>query len=193
MWLVVVRDMEDLFEELQDDARSLWRPSTVKRLDGMPSPDLFYKEYVATSTPVIISGGAETLRRAASWDDLTFLAEPDLEVTVDFTPDGRGDCVVNLGSGRSRECEKCELEGVNATGGVNNTPWVFVKPEERKIRFRSFVDVMLSRDDQSIASSRPRSGESKGNEVPYLSHQVGSDNFHSCLAWWPLSEPFLLV
>lgn len=165
--------MDDLFEQLQDDARSLWCPSTVKRLDGMPSPDLFYKEYVATSTPVIISGGAETLRRAASWDDLAFLAEPDLEVTVDFTPDGRGDCVVNLGSSRSRECERCELEAVNGPAGVNNTSWVFVKPEERKIRFSSFLDVMLSRDGQSIASSRSCSGGSKGDEVPYLSHQVG--------------------
>lgn len=185
--------MDDLFEELRDDTRSLWRPSTVRRLDGMPSPDLFYKEYVATSTPVIISGGAETLRRAASWNDLPFLAEPDLEVTVDFTPDGRGDCVVNLGSSRSRECERCELETVDPTAGVSNTSWVFVKPEERRIRFSSFVDIMLSRDDQSITSSRPCSGGTKGDGVPYLSHQVGSGNFHSCPIWWPLSEAFFPV
>ena len=125
---------------------------------------------------MIISGGAATLRMAGPWDDLASLAAPDQEVTVDFTPDGRGDCVVELDSRKSKVVSG---EGLNlkppGTPVDVDTVEVFVKPEERKMRFNSFVDLMLPIDgngENSITSSTSK-GRIKGEEVPYLSHQVG--------------------
>ncbi|CAM9590057.1 unnamed protein product [Ectocarpus sp. 8 AP-2014] len=129
--------MEELFEQLQDDTRSFWQhPSSgVRRLDTMPQPAEFFRDYVATSTPVILSGGGcfKGGGRRSCWDDLASLAGRDsegLEVTVDFTPDGRGDCVVDVADGMLSEPAR--------------TTAVFVKPEERRMKFEAFVSTLLT-------------------------------------------------
>lgn len=201
--------MDELFEQLQDDTRSFWQsPSAIRRLDAMPPATTFFRDYVATSTPVIISGGVSGWNAARFWDDLASLAgdNPELEVTVDFTPDGRGDCVVedlglleknrqddgdDDGRGACREetaaasCDGGADGGAKdaAKGGANRGAAVFVKPEERRIKFAAFVD-MLSTAAEATAPSEDRCGDSApvrggssgssstGSEVPYLSHQV---------------------
>lgn len=171
--------MEDLFEQLQDDTRSFWQsPSSIQRLGAMPSATAFFREYVATSTPVIISGGASGWKAAHSWDNLASLAEdnPELEVTVDFTPDGRGDCVVDLSNvQKGRNVNGAEVE---QSGDMCSDGPVFVKPEERRIKFKTFVG-MLSTAAESMAAATEgsfgRGGSSSGDScegVPYLSHQV---------------------
>lgn len=73
--------MEEIFEKLQDDTRSLWVSSSVRRLKHMPSPTVFFKDFVATSTPVIIEGGASGWKAAQSWDlESLTRSNPDLEV-----------------------------------------------------------------------------------------------------------------
>lgn len=75
--------MEELFDTLQDDTQSLWLnpQSSVRRLRQMPSPITFFKDYVATSTPVIIEGGAANWNAAKSWDlESLSMANPELEV-----------------------------------------------------------------------------------------------------------------
>lgn len=201
--------MDELFEQLQDDTRSFWQsPNAIRRLDAMPPATTFFRDYVATSTPVIISGGVSGWNASRSWDDLASLAgdNPELEVTVDFTPDGRGDCVVDRGvfdqnnQDDSDACGACREETAapcdrgadggadggakgGARSGVKRGAAVFVKPEERRIKFAAFVD-MLSTAAQATppeggfggepAASRGESSQSssKGSEVPYLSHQV---------------------
>lgn len=149
--------MDDLFAKLQDDTRSLWQSprESVKRLKKVPSAATFYKEYVATSTPVIIAGGASAWKAASSWN-LETLAQvsPSLEVTVDCTPDGRGDCVVEAPDGTA----------------------MFVKPEERKMRFKHFVDALLAQGAHKRHEEH-RNGEfleGSCDGVIYLSHQVRS-------------------
>lgn len=214
--------MEELFEQLQDDTRSFWQsPSAgVRRLDKMPSPSDFFRDYVATSTPVIISGGASTCLKASrgSWDDLPSLAgrggSGNLEVTVDFTPNGRGDCVVDVprsmfsdansntsrddaaGGGvsvRQEESSSCSTSGTAGAGGVVDatcsklapaaapeatvsaaaagTTAVFVKPEERRMEFETFLG-MLSAEGGSGNSCGSGVDGGGGEGVPYLSHQV---------------------
>lgn len=218
--------MEELFEQLQDDTRSFWQsPSAgVRLLDRMPSPSDFFRDYVATSTPVIISGGASTCLKASrgAWDDLHSLAgrggAGDLEVTVDFTPDGRGDCVVDVPHGMlSRRPTSSDVNGGNgsrshAAGGVSameewssssstggtagargvdvskparappaleatvptavaDTTAAFVKPEERRMKFETFLGMLLEEGGNgSPSGSGARGGVREG--VPYLSHQV---------------------
>lgn len=75
--------MEELFDMLQDDTQSLWvnPQSSVRRLSRMPSPTTFFKDYVSTSTPVIIEGGAASWNAAKSWDlESLCRANPELEV-----------------------------------------------------------------------------------------------------------------
>lgn len=190
--------MNELFEQLQDDTRSFWQNnSAVRCLDSMPSPAVFFREYVATSTPVIISGGTSGRWKASqSWDDLDSLADenPELEVTVDFTPDGRGDCVVNVGTGFSPDVgsdgggDGCKEEEESAYGGATTTPiaaatGVFVKPEERRMKFESFVRLLSAAaasrrcgdGDGSISNDSNSSNGTDSGGVPYLSHQVGGE------------------
>lgn len=179
--------MDELFEQLKDDTRSFWQSTTaIRRLDAMPPAITFYRDYVATSTPVIISGGVSGWNAARSWDDLVSLAgdNPELEVTVDFTPDGRGDCVVNLGLFEQNSqddddrCGACRGEtdapcdggadgGVDngtkggATVGAKGEATVFVKPEERRIKFAAFVDML------SAAEAAPSEGRFSGEPAAF--------------------------
>lgn len=202
--------MEELFEQLQDDTRSFWQsPSSgVRRLDTMPLPADFFRDYVATSTPVILSGGGCFKGDGGScWDDLSSLAGRDsegLEVTVDFTPDGRGDCVVDVGESMLSECPTSDADvernsntegdavGVEGsrrscrTGGAVNggaaaaascSRAVFVKPEERRMKFETFVSTLLMEaaaraGGESSSTRECASGSGVGKGVPYLSHQV---------------------
>ena len=198
--------MDELFEQLQDDTRSFWQsPTAIRRLDAMPPAAAFVRDYVATSTPVIISGGISGWRASRSWDNLASLAgnNPELEVTVDFTPDGRGDCVVDLAhfektshdddDDRRRACREATAAPCDtrvdsgaqggAKGGSKGVAAVFVKPEERRMKFAAFV-AMLSTAAEVAPRTEGRHGgdpafrgessrsSSKDGEVPYLSHQV---------------------
>ncbi|CAM9247938.1 unnamed protein product [Choristocarpus tenellus] len=101
----------------------------------MPSALTFFKDFVSKNTPVIIEGGMKSWRATRAWDLASLRQEQaKLEVTVNITPDGRGDCVV-------------EQDGA----------LVFVKPEERRMTFDTFVDL--------ISNTSGHCG------VPYLSHQ----------------------
>lgn len=203
--------MEELFEQLQDDTRSFWQhPSSgVRRLDTIPPPAEFFRDYVATSTPVILSGGGcfKGGGRRSCWDDLASLAGRDsegLEVTVDFTPDGRGDCVVDVADsmlserptsdanamrdsstgggaagveGSRRSCKTGDA--VNGEGGAAaaaGTTAVFVKPEERRMKFEAFVSTLLkeaaAKAGDESSSTRGCTSGGVGGGVPYLSHQV---------------------
>ena len=202
--------MDELFEQLQDDTRSFWQsPNAIRRLDAMPPATTFFRDYVATSTPVIISGGVSGWNAARSWNGLVSLADenPELEVTVDFTPDGRGDCVVDVGllehnsqddddgRGACRGETAAPCDGgagggakVGGRGGAKCGAVVFVKPEERVIKFAAFVN-MLSTAAEAGPSEGGFGGEppafrgessqssSKGSEVPYLSHQVSISKY----------------
>lgn len=154
---------------LQDDTQSLWvnPQSSVRRLSRMPSPTTFFKDYVSTSTPVIIEGGAASWNAAKSWDlESLCRANPELEVTVDYTPDGRGDCVVDLDA-NNQVLGKVE-SGSDGSGGGSGM--VFVKPEERRLTFQAFAEGLLAFNDRE-GDPEPHGA---GFGVPYLSHQNDS-------------------
>lgn len=81
------------------------------------------------------------------------------QVTVDCTPDGKGDCVVCLGS-----------DGRADSGSCGDSGAVFVKPEERRMKFQEFADDLLAAKE-CCEGIRPEP-QDMGMGVPYLSHQV---------------------
>ncbi|CAM9885504.1 unnamed protein product, partial [Scytosiphon promiscuus] len=217
--------MEGVYEQLQDDTRSFWQsPSAgVRRLESMPSPSEFFRDYVATSTPVIITGGASACLKDERhcWGDLSSMVgrgSGDLEVTVDFTPDGRGDCVVDVPESiltnraphsNGGDTHKSSSDGRSHTGGASGvgdgttgrhttsrtgsagccerrtasrksaTTAVFVKPEERRMKFEAFVDMLSAAPSTPAGGGRCATGQSSGcigggDGVPYLSHQNDS-------------------
>ncbi|CAN0008064.1 unnamed protein product, partial [Pylaiella littoralis] len=245
--------MEELFEQLQDDTQSFWQsPSAgggggggIRRLDAMPSPADFFRDYVATSTPVIISSvgtasSAACFKAAAhcsTWEDVSTLVgrgrrgldgdDDDLEVTVDFTPDGRGDCVVDVARSMMLSSSSSSSNGISSKGGsktsdvgkqeqgsggssnrpgnatgfggdspaaaaaaggggkeaVPGTTAVFVKPEERRVNFETFLGMLsetattassVSSIGGSSSTLRSNSSDDTDGEVAYLSHQNDS-------------------
>ncbi|KAG5190569.1 cupin-like domain-containing protein [Tribonema minus] len=84
--------MQSLLAELQDNCSSLWAPRHVQRIDP-PTAEEFYRQYVATNTPVIIRGLLGKWADAAHWSDAALMEKAgELTVTVDVTPGGHGDC-----------------------------------------------------------------------------------------------------
>ncbi|CAM9750861.1 unnamed protein product, partial [Phaeothamnion confervicola] len=152
--------MEAAFVHISDDVRSLWAPSSIRRIawSDICGPEGFHRSFVASSTPVIITGAMDDWRALSEWSiDGLQGKVGDVPVTVNVTPDGHGDCVKPASHGGD------ELKSVNHTPAG---PEVFVKPEERRMTFSEFAAAM-----QSPASFAG---------VPYLSHQ--NDNLRSELS-----------
>jgi Cupin-like domain len=113
--------MQELLSELQENVSGLWAPRAVQRIRN-PTPEDFFRTYIATNTPVIIEGALSSWADAAQWTTEALVHRAgELNVTVDVTPDGHGDCV------------KSNL---------------FVKPEERRMLFKTFM--LNLQDDRQV-------------------------------------------
>eukprot|EP01126_Amoeba_proteus_P015562 TRINITY_DN1701_c0_g1_i31.p1 TRINITY_DN1701_c0_g1~~TRINITY_DN1701_c0_g1_i31.p1 ORF type:complete len:109 (-),score=15.36 TRINITY_DN1701_c0_g1_i31:605-931(-) len=98
--------------QFSTEARELYWPSKIERI-RCPSAIEFYRDYVSTNTPVIITGLFHSWPCLERWSS-NYLKEKFGSgiVSVDITPNGRGDCVVDD---------------------------VFVQPEQRQIGFGSLT------------------------------------------------------
>ena len=113
--------MHELLSDLQENVAGLWAPRAVQRIRN-PSPEDFFRRYIATNTPVIIEGALSSWADTAQWTPEALVHRAgELTVTVDVTPDGYGDCV------------KSNL---------------FVKPEERRMLFKDFIANL--QDDRQV-------------------------------------------
>lgn len=174
---------------LSDDVGGLWAlpsptppPSSlppVPILDRPPSPLVFLREYVARSRPCIIRNavpngdGNGPLR--LTLDDLVDMLEragddgvppggvEEVTLTVDATPDGRGDCV---------------RTAVATVDGSERR--MFVTPEERRMSVAEFRDALRAGRDEAAKGDRGAAavdGESKEIDVDGLAiFPVGSPN-----------------
>uniref|UniRef100_A0A7S0RY55 JmjC domain-containing protein n=1 Tax=Pyramimonas obovata TaxID=1411642 RepID=A0A7S0RY55_9CHLO len=121
--------MSDVFFDLSAEVRELSVPSCVERIGKVPDPIVFLREYVAQNRPVVITGGASHWPALERWN-LSFLQKKldGQKVTVDVTPDGRGDAVVQTDKGT-----------------------FFVTPEERQMSLEEFERLLKqSRVDPSL-------------------------------------------
>ena len=126
----------------------LWA-SDVPVID-LPSPERFFREYVAPNKPVIIRGLLENCDAADRWKDASYLAAlvGHKEVSVNYTPSGWGDCRVKVPDGST----------------------YFVQPCQGKECFRDFVDNISDRR-QHESSGIPylsQQNDSLRQELPEL-------------------------
>lgn len=92
-----IRDREDQdqpFRSLSEEARDLYLDSRIPRI-SVPSPLVFYRDYVSRNRPVVIQGALEQWSALSKWKDSQYLRDRlgDHVVTIDVTPDGYGDSV----------------------------------------------------------------------------------------------------
>eukprot|EP00945_MAST-04E_sp_MAST-4E-sp1_P004269 g4269.t1 len=134
-------------QQLSSDTGSFWSTSSrCARIDSRTvSPDTFFKDFVAAHKPVIIEHLVDHWGALSKWDDVGHLVEHcgDSYVTVNYSPDGYGDSVKQLQTGQR----------------------VFVKPLEKKMQFRAFVEDLY--EGKKPSGVHPRA-------VPYLSRQNDS-------------------
>jgi jumonji domain-containing protein 7 len=105
------------FENLSEESRELYLEGRISRI-SVPSPLVFYRDYVSRNKPVVIQGAFDHWSALSNWNNSEYLRDQlgDTSVTIDITPDGYGDCV---------KLHK-----------------YFVTPVEEKMPFNHFMDII---------------------------------------------------
>lgn len=105
------------FRCLSQEAKELYLETNISRI-GVPSPLVFYRDYVSRNKPVIIKGALDQWPALSKWSNPEYLRHQlgDKLVTIDITPDGYGDSV---------KLHK-----------------YFVTPLEEQMRFNRFMDII---------------------------------------------------
>mmetsp|Transcript_1017 Transcript_1017/g.1439 ORF Transcript_1017/g.1439 Transcript_1017/m.1439 type:complete len:342 (+) Transcript_1017:156-1181(+) len=120
--------MQDALAELRENMRSLVITSTIPRVDGKNMTSLrFYRDYVAKNVPVIITGAMEDWPAMKIWSPKALSAFlGDAKVTIDITPDGRGD-------------------------SLTTDAKYFVTPATRKMKFSHFIAILSAKPKNLVA------------------------------------------
>jgi jumonji domain-containing protein 7 len=105
-------------QEFHETVAALWCPSSIPRIP-VPSSLKFLRDYISVSRPCIIQNA---VNQHYTLDDIVSL-DPSLELQVDVTPNGHGDCVHSV-----------------------DEQQVFVMPETRSMKITDFRDALRSSD-----------------------------------------------
>ncbi|GAB5036644.1 jmjc domain-containing protein 7-like [Nannochloropsis oceanica] len=141
------------YRALDEDVRDFWVPREVKRLRHPITALTFLRDYVQPSIPVIFSKGSGLLdqwqgvERWKEWEWVVGRVGEETIVSVNVTPDGRGDAILEMRKEIERKVEEEK------------------RPEERRMAFGAFVDILLHGEDEGGRES----GREEG--VFYLSQQ----------------------
>jgi len=126
----MAHNTESHCQQLSKEVRELSSFRHVDEEHGSEiSPLVFMREYVSQNRPFVLRGGAKHWPALKRWT-LPYLSQKlgDKKFTVDVTPDGRGDSVVDVPEGR-----------------------FFVTPEERQMTFDEFTSLLeRSREDPAL-------------------------------------------
>jgi hypothetical protein len=144
------------FWGLARETRELYVSAEVPRLSGAPDPLTFLRDYVAANRPVIIENAIAHWPALRRWTH-AYLASTlgDCRVSVNVTPNGHGDAVVECGSSMGTKC---------ADGSRSESPpppSLFVMPERRRMPFSQFIANLSS---ASIANSASRNSGTVNND-----------------------------
>ena len=113
---------------IADDIRCFYAVTSIKRLRN-PSREEFLREAVAIHQPCVIHGLLDEWPALEKWQTTEgFLADAPDKVPVTFTPNGRADAVVV----------------------DEHSDEYFVTPAEATMETKLFLDMILSKDIQSL-------------------------------------------
>lgn len=150
--------MHDALLRLQSDTRDFWAPlHAVPRVDaGTLTPLQFYRDFVSRNVPVVLLNAMTSPQwqnALSNWQDDNHLIEKAGKdpVTVDVTPFGLGDAVLEL-PGHHEE--------------------IFVMPEEREMPFEEFLKVFNDRDGFDGVPYLSHQNDSLREQFPALFDEV---------------------
>lgn len=143
---------------LQSDTQDFWAPlQSIRRVDALNiTPLQFYREFVSRNVPVVLLNVMTSVlwRRARhKWQDdahLVAKAGNDI-VTVDVTPFGVGDAVLELSKGHDG---------------------IFVMPEERDMTFAKFLELLRNRNECHGVPYLSHQNDSLRDQLPGLFEEV---------------------
>lgn len=156
--VTVPTTIPEAFLALAKEARELYVPQEVRRIQHAPSPLEFYREHVASNLPLIIEEGATHWPALTKWTN-AYLTDKlkDVEVTVDFSADGYSDAI------RDNR--------------------FFVTPESRKMGFSRFLALLLDRNSKGVPYIQHQNGnftaefeelwEDVDTDVPWATEAFG--------------------
>ncbi|RLN87204.1 hypothetical protein BBJ28_00006568 [Nothophytophthora sp. Chile5] len=146
--------------KLQEDTQDFWAPlSAVARVDAATlSPLRFHREFVSRNVPVVLTNAMTSPQwehALSAWQDDAYLEAKagDTSVTVDVTPFGLGDAVLEL-PGHHRE--------------------LFVMPEEREMPLAEFLRVFRDREGFDGVPYLSHQNDSLREQFPALFEDVPS-------------------
>ncbi|GFR40670.1 hypothetical protein Agub_g1258, partial [Astrephomene gubernaculifera] len=150
----------EILKLLQNKSREVRELDVGRHVDRVPisqlSPMRFATEYVQRNKPVIITGAIDSWPAMRLWGERYLVAHPAgrVPVTVDVTPNGRGDAITAVAPAGHSGCPP---------------PRWFVTPHERRMTLGQFFALMKetrARDQQAECG-----GSTPPREVPYMQHQ----------------------
>jgi len=111
--------MNEIFEYLSTEVNDFYWSTKIERVSN-PPPLEFYRKYVSKNKPVIITNLFNNWEALRLWNH-QYLKQVygDVDVSVDITPSGHGDCVVPL-----------------------NDEKLFLQPDQIRMKFGDFIDIM---------------------------------------------------
>jgi len=139
--------IEDCLKILSSEAKELYLSCTVPVLETAPTPLQFYREFVSQNRPVVVRGATEHWPASQLWLDNRYFRDEHGSklVTVAVTPNGLADSPVG-----DR----------------------FVMPEERKMKFDTFLNIIEQEEDEGKQFSTTEQEEAdKRKEIFYIQKQ----------------------
>ncbi|GAX83102.1 hypothetical protein CEUSTIGMA_g10528.t1 [Chlamydomonas eustigma] len=195
MSLQMLESLRKLSSEVREiDLGSKIRRLHVSELDALT----FSRDFVSRNKPCIITGALDAWPALHLWDESYLCSRAgDKKVTMDVTPDGRGDTITDVSgyldpvncAGRlpSTDADAADPESTSsAHQSVSGTPKgpirYFMTPEERKSTLSQFFTLLRTsrhKPEDEVAEELPTcisSGvaERPPQQVPYIQHQNSS-------------------
>ena len=146
---------EAALKALSQNVRDFWAPTIeVQRLKSPPTSDIFLRDFVRPSIPVVIEGGMRRWPAMHKWS-AQYLSQTCGQrlVSVNVTPDGLADAVKPVKEATRRRGSSSTLDAESCSANFP-APRLFVKPEERKMTMASFFKVLIEsqRECESLAA-----------------------------------------
>jgi Cupin-like domain len=179
----------EALESYCEDVAYLWtRSHTIPVLEVPPSPLQFLRDHVAMSRPCIIRNtilcngkGAEQAEEqqqqqplTLSLDELVELADPNLLLTVDVTPDGHGDCLRMV----KQQQQQQQQPATSGRDGDEESSILamFVKPQEQQLTLSEFRTLLRASQrhgwQQCVKSSNTGGGGDGSDSLAAIQYRV---------------------